>query len=68
MDLEGNEQVKITGLDDKRQITVTLTCTTSGVLLDLQVIYKGKTPACHPKFKFPKGWASQKFIGRIHKQ
>lgn len=57
MDLEGNKQVKITGLDDKRQITVTLASTASGVLLDPQVIYEGKTPACHPKFKFPEGWA-----------
>lgn len=57
MDHEGNKQVKITGLDDKLQITVTLACTASGVLLDPQVIYEGKTPACHPKFKLPEGWA-----------
>ena len=57
MEQEGSKQVKITGLDDKRQITVTLACTASGKLLDPQVIYEGKTPGCHPKFKFPEGWA-----------
>jgi hypothetical protein len=57
MEAEGSKQVKITGLDDKRLITVTLACTASGHLLDPQIIYEGKTAGCHPKFKFPDGWA-----------
>lgn len=48
VDLEGNKQVKTTGLDDKRQITVTLACTASGVLLDPQVIYEGSFPEVGP--------------------
>ena len=47
MDLCGSKRVEMTGVDDKRQITA-VSCGT--------LTYKGKTPRCHPKFKFPSGW------------
>ena len=53
---KGSKRVEIAGLDDKRQITVLLTCTMSGKLLPTQVIYAGKTPACLPKVTYPKDW------------
>lgn len=53
---KGSKRVEIAGLDDKRQITVLLTCTLSGKLLPTQVIYAGKTPACLPKVTYPKDW------------
>ena len=46
---KGAKRVEIAGLDDKRQITVLLSCTMDGKLLPTQVIYAGKTPACLPK-------------------
>ena len=53
---KGSKRVEISGLDDKRQITVLLTCTMSGKLLSTQVIYAGKTSACLPKVTCPKDW------------
>ena len=53
---KGFKRVEIVGLDDKRQITVLLTCTMSGKLLSTQVIYASKTPACLPKVAYPKDW------------
>jgi hypothetical protein len=40
MDAKGSKQVKITGLNDKRQITALLTISKSGELLPPQIIYK----------------------------
>ena len=51
MDVKGQKQVSVTGLGDKRQIT--LGCTLSGELLAPQLIYQGKTEKCHPSFTFP---------------
>ena len=53
---EGSRQVEIFGLEDKREMTVLLTCTLSGTLLPPQLIYGGKTPQCHAKVEFPQGW------------
>ncbi|KAI8522099.1 hypothetical protein Bbelb_018530 [Branchiostoma belcheri] len=53
---EGARQVPITGLEDKRQITLLLTTSVSGKLLPPQALYQGKTEACHPKFDFPEEW------------
>ena len=53
---KGAKRVEIVGLDDKRQITVLLSCTLTGKLLPTQVIYGGKTPACLPKRASPGGW------------
>ena len=46
---KGSKKVEITGIDDKWQITATLTISASGRLLSAQIIYEGKTPACIPK-------------------
>ena len=56
MELQGSKQVEITGLDDKRQLTVALAETLAGTLLPPQVIYQGKTDQCHPTYKFPSSW------------
>ena len=53
---EGSRQVEVFGLEDKREMTVLLTCTLSGTLLPPQLIYGGKTPQCHPRVDFPQGW------------
>ena len=51
-DLEGSTTVPIKGVDSKRQITATLTVSTSGSLLPIQPIYNGKTKRCLPKYDF----------------
>ena len=56
MDAEGSKQVAISHMDDKRQMTVLLSCTKSGNLLPPQLIYQGKTDNCHPQFNFPADW------------
>ena len=56
MDVRGSKQIEITGLEDKRQITAVLACSLTGTLLPLQLIYRGKTPKCHPNFSFPSDW------------
>ena len=53
---KGTKRIEIAGLDDKRQITVLLSCTMDGNLLPTQVIYAGKTPACLPKDGIPTDW------------
>ena len=53
---KGSKRVEIAGLDDKRQLTVLLSCTMKGKLLPTQVIYAGKTPACLPKVDYPSDW------------
>ena len=53
---KGTKRIEIVGLDDKRQITILLSCSMTGKLLPTQVIYGGKTPACLPKIASPKDW------------
>ena len=51
---KGSKSVAITGLTDKRNITLTFSITFSGKFLPLQVIYAGKTKASHPRgYSFP---------------
>lgn len=58
MATKGAKSVPIKGLTDKKNITLTFTITFSGEFLPLQVIYGGKTNACHPQgFVFPKGFS-----------
>ena len=45
---KGSKYVSIAGGIDKRCITLTVTESISGQLLQLQVIYKGKTERCLP--------------------
>jgi len=49
----GTKRVECTGVNDKRQITVVICATASGIFLPFQVIYQGNTPACLPQFVFP---------------
>lgn len=37
-------------------MTVLMACTKSGSLLPPQLIYQGKTDACHPNYDFPEEW------------
>ena len=52
---KGSKCVEIAGLDDKRRLTVLLSCTMEGKLLPTLVIYTGNTPACLPEVDYPKG-------------
>ena len=56
MDQQGAKRVEMVGVSDKRQITAVFCGTLLGDFLPVQVIYKGKTPRCHPRFEFPSGW------------
>jgi hypothetical protein len=56
LEKEGSRQLTISGIEDKRQMTIGLACTADGHLMEPQVIYKGKTDACLPKYQFPDGW------------
>ena len=53
MDSGGSKWVEIIGGSDKCQIAALFCCSLVGDFLPIQVIYKGKTSRCHPKFKFP---------------
>lgn len=52
----GAKQVEAVGVSDKRQITAVFGCTILGDFLPMQLIYKGKTSACHPTIPFPADW------------
>ena len=56
MDQKGAQRVEMIGTNDKHQITAVFYGSLLGNFLPLQVIYKGKTPCCHPWFEFPSGW------------
>ena len=56
LDKEGSKQVSIIGKEDKREMTVLLSCTLGGKLLPPQLIYAGCTNRCHPNFTFPNSW------------
>ncbi|KAG1714201.1 DNA-binding protein SATB2 [Nymphon striatum] len=53
---ELDDEVAITGLDDKKKITGLMGISMSGNLLPLQLIYKGTTSSCHPNHRFPDDW------------
>ena len=44
----GSKEVMVIGADDKRQITACIASSLDGDLLPLQLIFQGKTNACHP--------------------
>ena len=56
MEKMGANRVEIAGLKDKRQITAVFCGTILGDFLPIQLIYKGTTSRCHPRFNFPAGW------------
>ena len=52
--LKGSATVPIKSVDDKRQITATITVSPTSAFLPIQLIYQGTTTRCLPKYKFPK--------------
>ena len=56
MDREGVSHIETVRAKDKCLITAVLCCTLLGDFLPVQLIYKGKTSQCHPRFQFPPGW------------
>ena len=56
MEQRGARRVEMVGVNDKRQITAVFCGSLVGDFLPIQLIYKGKTSRCHPKFQFPEGW------------
>ena len=56
MDKQGSKRVEVVGVDDKRFITAVFCGSLVGDFLPVQVIYRGKTPRCHPRYKFPSDW------------
>ena len=52
----GAKHVEMVGVNDKRQIMAVFCGSLKGDFLPVQVIYKGKTPRCHPHFTFPPEW------------
>ena len=53
---EGSKRVKISGIDDKRQITAVFAVTLDGSFLPIQLIYCGRSRACLPPTKFLSDW------------
>ena len=56
MEKQGTKNIIVTGVDDKRQITLVMAATMTGCFLHPQILYEGKTTRCHPSVKFPEGW------------
>jgi len=56
MNEQGARRVELVGLNDKHQITAVFCGSLVGGFLPVQLIYKGKTNRCHPKFNFPLEW------------
>ena len=56
MDQQGARRVEMIGTNDKRQITGVFCGSLVGDFLRVQLIYKGKTARCHPRYKFPSDW------------
>eukprot|EP00058_Branchiostoma_floridae_P013458 XP_002598946.1 hypothetical protein BRAFLDRAFT_79876 [Branchiostoma floridae] len=52
----GAHQGPVDGHEDKRQFTLLLAISLSVQLLPPQVLYQGKTDACHARFNFPEEW------------
>ncbi|CAM6096893.1 unnamed protein product [Calypogeia fissa] len=46
---QGARDVKVTGRNDRRQVTLLMACSTAGDLLPVQMIFKGKKPIVLPR-------------------
>ena len=55
-EVKGVETIPIIGIDNKRQITTTFAISMSREFFPIQVIYKGKTTRCLPKYAFPENF------------
>ena len=54
---KGSKTIPVTGMTDKRNITLTFSISLSGEFLPMQIIYSGKTKASLPRgFNFPQGF------------
>ena len=71
MEKGGSKRVEIAGTNNKEQITLVLCGTMTGDFLPPQVIYKGTTPRCQPKYSFscernithsPKRWSNEETV------
>jgi len=56
MEAKGSKRVELVGLDDKCQIAAVFCASLAGEFLPAQLIYRGKTMACLPRFVFPDDW------------
>ena len=56
MEKQGEKRAEIRSVNDKIQITAVFCGTLLGDFLPVQLIYKGKTNRCHPRFSFPPEW------------
>ena len=56
MEKQGEKRVEMVGVNDKRQITAIFCGTILGDFLPIQLVYKGKTNRCRPRFAFPPDW------------
>ncbi len=56
MEQRGSKRIEIEGVNDKRQITAVFCGSLIGEFLPIQIIYKGKTKRCHPRYQFPIDW------------
>lgn len=56
MDQQGIDRVEVQGANDKRMITAVFCGSMTGDFLPIQLIYRGKTNRCHPKYDFPTSW------------
>jgi hypothetical protein len=57
MERRSSKRVEMGGAGDKRQITAVFCGIIFGDFLPVQLIYKGKTPRCHSRYKFPADWS-----------
>ena len=53
MEKKGTRNISISGIDDKRSISVTFSITMENKFPLMQLIYKGKTSQRLPKIQFP---------------
>ena len=56
MDVQGSKRVEAVGVNDKRLITALFCGSLIGDFLPIQVIYRGTTNRCHPRYQFPSDW------------
>ena len=56
LDQSGAKRVEVKGVNDKRQLTALFCGMLTGDFWPVQLIYKGKTACCHPRYQFPSGW------------
>ena len=57
MDKQGTKRVDIARANNRHLITAVFCGSLVGDFLLVQVIYKGKTPHCHPRYEFPSEWS-----------